>query len=71
VVSGLSLEEIEFARLAVPVLEEFTRSRAKGEWQGCVAALARIRRAFPGLPIALPPGLVRPPPASSTVPSSF
>jgi hypothetical protein len=58
VVSELALEDAEFARVAVPVLEEFTRSRAKGEWQGCVAALAKLRRAHPRLPIALPPGRI-------------
>jgi hypothetical protein len=58
VVGELALEDDAFAALAAPVLEEFTRSQAKGEWQGCVAALARIRRRHPGIPIALPPGSI-------------
>ncbi len=65
VVSELALEEEGFAQVAVPVLEEFTRSQAKGEWQGCVAALARIRLAHPALPIALPPGRVGAPPVQA------
>ena len=54
VVRDMALEDADFAALAVPVLEEFSASRAKGEWQGCVAALARIRTVHPGLVTALP-----------------
>lgn len=45
VVRDMSLESREFAVLALPVLEEFMVSQAKGEWHACVTALARIRRA--------------------------
>jgi hypothetical protein len=38
----------------VPVLEEFLASQAKGEWQGCVTALATLRAAYPGLTVKLP-----------------
>lgn len=56
VVRDMAIENVEFAGVAVPVLEEFMHSRAKGEWQGCVAAIARIRRAHPGLDTVLPVG---------------
>jgi hypothetical protein len=55
VVRDLSVEDELFARIALPVLEEFMHSQAKGEWHGCVAALARIRRAHPSLETSLPP----------------
>jgi hypothetical protein len=58
VVRDLSIEDGEFAKLATPVLEEFLHSEAKGEWHGCVAALARIRKAHPELQLALPAGSV-------------
>ncbi|MFO1351632.1 MAG: hypothetical protein U1F68_13575 [Gammaproteobacteria bacterium] len=55
---SLALEDRAFAELAVPVLEEFRHSAAKGEWQPCVAALVQIRRAHPALAIDLPRDLV-------------
>jgi hypothetical protein len=64
VVRDMAEEEREFAQIVIPVLEEFMHSQAKGEWQSCVAALARIRSAHPGLDTALPepvaPPLVMP-----------
>lgn len=44
VVRDLAVEDPGFAEVVVPVLEAFTHAQAKGEWQGSVAALARIRR---------------------------
>jgi hypothetical protein len=55
VVRDLALEDREFAGVAVSVLDEFMHSHARGEWHGCVAALARIRRAHPGIATGLPP----------------
>lgn len=54
VVRDMAVEEVEFAEVVRPVLEEFMSSAAKGEWQGCVAALARMRAAHPSLETALP-----------------
>ena len=55
VVRDMALEQVDFAAVVIPVLEAFSASQAKGEWQGCVAALARIRAAHPQLAItALP-----------------
>jgi hypothetical protein len=55
VVRDMAVEDAGFAAVIVPVLEEMMHSRAKGEWQACVAALARIRRAHPTLAVHLPP----------------
>jgi hypothetical protein len=49
VVRDMAVEDEAFAQVALPVLVEFSHSQAKGEWQGCVAALARIRRAHPSV----------------------
>jgi len=54
VVRDLAIEDGEFAPVAVSVLDEFMHSHARGEWQGCVAALARIRRAHPEIATGLP-----------------
>ena len=51
----LAVEDGEFAIIAVSVLDEFMHSHARGEWQGCVAALARIRSAHPDIATGLPP----------------
>ncbi|MGC4118588.1 MAG: hypothetical protein QM765_29330 [Myxococcales bacterium] len=51
----LALEDKDFARVVVPVLEEFVASQAKTEWQTCVSALATLRKAYPGLSVKLPP----------------
>jgi len=53
VVRDMAVEDVGFAQVALPVLLEFSRSRAKGEWQGCVTALARIRHAHPELSVEL------------------
>ncbi len=58
VVRDMALENGWFAQVVAPVLEEFMSSQAKGEWQGCVAALAQIRRAHPNLETVLPPAAV-------------
>lgn len=55
VVRDMAVEDASFAAVIVPMLEEMMHSRAKGEWQACVAALARIRRAHPTLAVRLPP----------------
>ena len=54
VVRDFAVEDAGFAPLAVSVLDEFMHSQARGEWQGCVAALARIRRVHPGIETQLP-----------------
>ena len=53
VVRDLALEDGDFARLVTPILEEFSHSVAKGEWQACVTALVRIQRAHPELSISV------------------
>jgi hypothetical protein len=58
VVRDFAVEDQGFAELAVPVLEAFACSEGKSERHGCVAALASIRRAHPGLAIALPAGTI-------------
>jgi len=40
---------LRFARLAAPVLTQFTGSFAKGEWHACLSAVATIRAAHPGI----------------------
>lgn len=55
VVRDLAIEQREFAGVAVPVLDEFMHSQARGEWHGCVAAIARIRHVHPDLATQLPP----------------
>lgn len=51
VVRDLAVEDAAFAQLVAPVLSELTGSVAKGEWQACLAALMRLRKAHPGLAI--------------------
>jgi hypothetical protein len=53
-IKTLALTDTAFAELATPVLAEFRHSRAKHEWQHCVAALTQIRRVHPALTIDLP-----------------
>jgi hypothetical protein len=43
IVRDLAVEDRDFARLVVPVLEEVTGSIAKGEWQACLSALVTLR----------------------------
>ena len=50
-VRDLGLEDSAFARVVAPVLNEFTGSLAKGEWQSCLASLVRLRTAHPGVPL--------------------
>ncbi len=57
VIRDLAIEEREFAPIAIPVLDEFMHSQARGEWQACVAALARIRHAHPDVTTNLPPAI--------------
>ncbi|NVB41370.1 hypothetical protein G6O69_26265 [Pseudenhygromyxa sp. WMMC2535] len=59
VVRDLGVEDRGFASIAVAVLDEFMRSLARGEWQACVAALARIRAAHPDIETLLPPAVER------------
>lgn len=49
VVKDLGLEDEAFAKLIAPVLQEFTGSLAKGEWQACLSALAQLRSAHPSI----------------------
>lgn len=53
VVRALAEEDVEFAQVILPILQSFTKSEAKGEWQACVAALVRIRQKHPELEVAL------------------
>jgi hypothetical protein len=48
-VRDLGVEDQSFARVVAPVLNEFTGSLAKGEWQSCLASLVRLRAAHPGV----------------------
>ena len=57
VVRDLALEDHGFAMLSTPVLASFAHSVGKGEWQACVTALARIRRAHPSIDVSLTPAL--------------
>jgi hypothetical protein len=50
-VRDLGLEDPAFARVVAPVLNEFTGSLAKGEWQSCLASLVQLRAAHPGVPL--------------------
>jgi hypothetical protein len=43
IVRDLGVEDAAFAKLVSPVLEEFSGSLAKGEWQACLSALVRLR----------------------------
>lgn len=54
VVRDLAIEDVEFAKLVIPVLSEFTGSIAKGEWQACLTAMVQIANQHPGLDV---PGL--------------
>ena len=63
VVRDMAIDDADFAAVVAPVLEEFLQSQAKGEWHGCVAALARMRAAHPDLATSLPPGRDLTPPA--------
>ncbi len=49
VVRDYGVENPAFAEAVAPVLGEFTGSLAKGEWQACLAALARWRATHPGI----------------------
>ncbi|GAB4569325.1 MAG: hypothetical protein Tsb0020_23410 [Haliangiales bacterium] len=57
VVRDMGIEDAQFAAMVAPVLGSFTHSQAKGEWQACVAALARIRATHPDIETTLPPPL--------------
>ncbi|MCU0654458.1 MAG: hypothetical protein MUF64_03950 [Polyangiaceae bacterium] len=50
-VRDLGAEDAAFAALVAPVLQEFSGSLARGEWQSCLAALTHLHRAHPGLAI--------------------
>lgn len=54
VVRDFALEDVDFARVVQPVLESFMHSQARGERDACVAAMASIREAHPGLIVDLP-----------------
>ncbi|MEX1364104.1 MAG: hypothetical protein AB1Z98_13335, partial [Nannocystaceae bacterium] len=58
VIRDFGVQDLEFARLALPVLEAFSHSEGKSERHGCIAALATIRQAHPGLGIDLPAGTI-------------
>ena len=58
VVRDFALEDVGFARVVQPVLEAFMASRARGERDACVAAMAAIRKAHPGLIVDLPQSTV-------------
>ncbi|MEM7677030.1 MAG: hypothetical protein AAF449_13585, partial [Myxococcota bacterium] len=58
VVRDFALQDVTFARLSAPIFEDFVHSVGKGEWQACVSALARIRRAHPAVEVALNPPVV-------------
>ncbi len=47
IVRDLGLADAAFAELVAPILMEMVGSAAKGEHEGCLAALAHLRRAHP------------------------
>jgi hypothetical protein len=49
IVRDLGLADAGFAQLSAPILMEMVGSAAKGEHQACLAALAHLRRAHPGV----------------------
>lgn len=49
IVRDLALDDASFAATVVPIFMEMVGSTAKGEYQACLAALARIDHAHPGL----------------------
>lgn len=53
-VKDFALTDADFAARLLPVLAEFRHSRAKGESQRCIVALAQLRRAHPQLAVPLP-----------------
>lgn len=57
VMRDLAIEDRDFANVVVPVFDEFMASAAKGEWQACVAALARIRATHDDIDTRLPPAV--------------
>ncbi|MCP5449176.1 MAG: hypothetical protein H6972_01085 [Gammaproteobacteria bacterium] len=57
-IKTLALSDAGFAELVTPVLAEFRHSKAKNEWQHCVAALVQIRRVHPAIRVDLPVGQV-------------
>ncbi len=44
IVRDVAIADAGFAALVAPLLEEFTGSVAKGEWQACLAALLTLRK---------------------------
>lgn len=51
VVRDMAIEDRDFGAAVTPILRDFAGSTAKGEWQACVAALARIGQVHPDLVI--------------------
>jgi hypothetical protein len=49
VMRDLALEDIDFARIILPVLEEFMESRGQSEQAVCLVAVTRIRNRHPEL----------------------
>jgi len=49
IVRDLGLADAAFAQLVVPILSEMVGSAAKGEQQACLATLAHLDRAHPGV----------------------
>lgn len=60
VMRDLAIEDRAFADVVVPVFDEFMASAAQGEWQACVAALARIRATHGDVETKLPPAVGEP-----------
>lgn len=58
IVRDMGVADADFAAVITPVLGELVHSEAKGEWQACVGALARLRSAHPELAVELPVGTV-------------
>lgn len=48
----LALEDVEFARLVLPLLQTFTRSNGRMEQSACLVAVTRLHAAFPMLAAA-------------------
>ncbi|MEM9188990.1 MAG: hypothetical protein AAGF12_07425 [Myxococcota bacterium] len=54
----MGIADADFAEVVSPIFSELSHSEARGEWQSCVGALSRLRRAHPSLDTALPQGSI-------------
>ena len=53
VIQSLAQEDKSFAETVIPVFQTFLHSKAKGEWQACLSALAHIKSSHSDLNVGL------------------